>query len=37
MKKKLIIIYNRFTNEENAFNPLRQKKPQKKPEVSPDV
>jgi hypothetical protein len=34
--QKLIIIYNKFTNEENVFNPLRQKKPQSKPDISPD-
>ena len=34
--QKLIIIYNKFTNEENVFNSLRQKKPQSKPDISPD-
>lgn len=32
--QKIIKLYNKYTNEEAIFNPLRGKRPIKKPEVS---
>lgn len=33
-KQKIVKLYNKFTNEEMIFNPLRGKRPIKKPEIS---
>lgn len=35
--KQLILVYNRFTFEENIFNLLRGKRPQKQPLVKPEI
>ena len=32
-EQKLINVFNKYTNEENVFNPLRPKRPISKPDI----
>ena len=34
--KNLLTVYNRYTHEENVFNPLRTKRPVNQPDVRPE-